>query len=97
MHIADAEKEAEFQRKVEMLSVQFGRPMHASRADMQGVTNQLLHAICDVTRARSVRRGTVTVRIEDELKSVSRSSLWQLHQTMMQCEHHGEYIDNQTD
>ena len=36
-----------------------------------------------VTKARSALRGMVHVRINGELKSVSRFSLWQLHQKAM--------------
>jgi hypothetical protein len=78
VHLSDASKEAEFSHKVATLSFQSGRVMYTTRATAQGVTNQLMQTI-HVAKARSACRGMVHVRIEGELKSVSRLSLWQLH------------------
>ena len=62
--------------------MQLGRVMYTTRATTQGVTNQLMQTI-HVTKARSALRGMVHVRINGELKSISRFSLWQLHQKAM--------------
>jgi hypothetical protein len=88
VHISDAEKEAEFSHKVASLSMELGRVMYTTRATTQGVANQLMQTIM-VSKARSAFRGMVHVRVNDELKSVSRFSLWQLHQ---QAVHKG--LDN---
>jgi hypothetical protein len=79
VHISDASKEADFSRKVAMLSIQFGRVMYTTWATTQGVTNQLMQTLL-VLKPRSAARGMVHVRVNDELKSVSRFSLWDLHQ-----------------
>jgi hypothetical protein len=62
--------------------MQLGRVMYTTRATTQGVTNQLMQTI-HVSKARSAFRGMVHVRVKGELKSVSRFSLWQLHQKAM--------------
>ena len=62
--------------------MQLGRVMYTTRATTQGVTNQLMQTI-HVAKARSALRGVVYVRINGELKSISRFSLWQLHQKAM--------------
>jgi hypothetical protein len=102
VHLSNTEKEAEFSHKVAMLSMQLGRVMYTTRATTQGVTNQLMQTI-HVSKARSAFRGMVHVRIKDELKSVSRFSLWQLHQkaihrgTARECEPQGEELGDETD
>lgn len=102
VHISNAEKEAEFSHKVATLAMQLGRVMYTTRATTQGVTNQLMQTI-HVTKARSALRGMVHVRIKGEMKSISRFSLWQLHQKAMhrglvrQLELQAEALDDEMD
>jgi hypothetical protein len=78
VHISDANKEAEFARNVAMLSLKLGRVMHTTGASVQGVTQQLMQTLL-LSKARSAARGMVYVRINGELKPVSRYSLWKIH------------------
>jgi hypothetical protein len=102
VHISDARKEAEFSHKVAALSVQLRRVMSTSRATAQGVTDQLMQTML-ISKARSAFRGMFHVRIKGALKSVTRFSLWQLHQKAIhrglakQCEPQGDESGDETD
>ena len=85
VHLSESKKEAEFAHKVATLATQIGRTMYLTRAAMQGVTNQLLQTI-SVPKARSALRGAVHVRVPDGLKSITRFSLWQVHQRKISLE-----------
>ena len=79
VHLSESKKEAEFAHKVATLATQIGRTMYLTRAAMQGVTHQQLQTI-SVPKARSAFRGVIHVRVPDGLKTITRFSLWQLHQ-----------------
>ena len=79
VHLSESKKEAEFAHKVATLATQIGRTMYLTRAATQGVQSQLLQTI-KVPKARSAFRGVIHVRVPDGLKTITRFSLWQLHQ-----------------